>query len=113
MQKKLKGLRKKLRDIADLEAKKEQGEKLSAEQKEKVVCGLSTSSASTVYISPPLAIYPVDIPNTYQRTLNSRIIPPLNPLLPSLLPPYCPPPRWVVVSRWRTTSPRWKRRRTC
>lgn len=36
MQKKLKALRKKLRDIADLEAKKEQGEKLSAEQKEKV-----------------------------------------------------------------------------
>ena len=36
VQKKLKGLRKKLRDIADLEAKKDQGEKLSAEQKEKV-----------------------------------------------------------------------------
>ena len=36
VQKKLKALRKKLRDIADLEAKKEQGEKLSAEQKEKV-----------------------------------------------------------------------------
>jgi uncharacterized protein (DUF342 family) len=36
VQKKLKALRKKLRDIADLEVKRDQGEKLSAEQKEKV-----------------------------------------------------------------------------